>query len=246
MTHAVIFGATSAIAEACARELAGQKARLHLCARSQQKLAVLQADLAVRGAQSVSSEVFDAENLQAFPSQLESAWKQLGTVDIAIIAFGTLSNQERCSRDMQELVREFHTNAVATCVLGEQIAGRLETQRAGTLVVISSVAGDRGRASNYAYGAAKAAVTAFTSGLRQRLQGSGVNVLTVKPGFVDTPMTAEFAKGLLWATPRKVALDILGAVRKRRGVLYTPWFWRPIMFVIRALPEKIFLRFAPR
>jgi short-subunit dehydrogenase len=112
--------------------------------------------------------------------------------------------------------------------------------------VISSVAGDRGRASNYAYGAAKAAVTAFTSGLRQRLQGSGVNVLTVKPGFVDTPMTAQFPKGALWATPRKVATDIIRAARRGRGVLYTPWFWGPIMFVIRNVPERLFQRFGPR
>jgi decaprenylphospho-beta-D-erythro-pentofuranosid-2-ulose 2-reductase len=246
MTKVVIFGATSAIAEACARELAGRQAEIFLLARSLPRMETLKGDLAVRGAAAVHVAGFDAGQLGSFEPLIEQAWKQLGKVDIAIIAFGTLSNQDRCSRDMDELVNEFRTNALATVVLCEKIAGRLEQQHGGTLVVISSVAGDRGRASNYAYGAAKAAVTAFASGLRQRLQGTGVNVLTVKPGFVDTPMTAQFPKGALWASPRTVAVDILRAVERRRSVLYTPWFWRLIMLVIVALPEKLFLRFGPR
>jgi len=246
MTNVVIFGATSAIAESCARELATEGAGIFLLARSLPRMETLREDLAVRGAKSVSSAEFDAAKIDAIPALVDACWRQLGTVDVAIIAFGTLSNQELCSRDAGELVREFSTNALATIVLAEALAGRLEAQRSGALVVISSVAGDRGRASNYAYGAAKAAVTAFTSGLRQRLRSSGVNVLTVKPGFVDTPMTAQFPKGALWATPSKVASDILHAVRRGRGVLYTPWFWRPIMFVIKNLPETLFVRFGPR
>jgi short-subunit dehydrogenase len=104
------------------------------------------------------------------------------------------------------------------------------------------VAGDRGRQSNYVYGSAKAAVTAFTSGLRQRLYPKGVRVLTIKPGFVSTPMTAAFKKGVLWATPAKVAADIVRAMDRRSSVIYTPWFWRPIMWVIRSVPETVFRR----
>jgi short-subunit dehydrogenase len=246
MKRVLILGATSAIAEACARELASGGAQLFLAARSADRLEALQKDLTARGAGRVFTAGFRADDTGSFQALLDEAWNSLGGIDIALIAFGTLSNQERCSIDMEELVREFQTNATSTVVLCEQIAGRMQKQGSGTLAVISSVAGDRGRASNYAYGAAKAAVTTFTSGLRQRLHGTGVNVLTIKPGFVDTPMTAQFPKGGLWATPAKVAHDILRAVERRRSVLYTPWFWWLIMTVIRVLPERIFLRFAPR
>jgi decaprenylphospho-beta-D-erythro-pentofuranosid-2-ulose 2-reductase len=246
MTRAIIFGATSAIAAAYARELAAGGADIVLAARSPARLGALADDLKVRGARAVHTIVFDATRVEEFPAALDAGWRHLERVDVALIAFGTLSNQERCSSDPAELLRELQTNVIGTLPLAEQLAGRLERQRAGTLVVISSVAGDRGRASNYAYGAAKAALSEFASGLRQRLHGTGVNVLTVKPGFVDTPMTAQFPKGALWAKPEDVARDIAKAVAKRRAVLYTPWFWWIIMTVIRALPEKLFVRFAPR
>jgi short-subunit dehydrogenase len=115
----------------------------------------------------------------------------------------------------------------------------MEKQQGGSLVVLGSVAGDRGKRSNYIYGAAKAGVAVFLDGLRARLGPHEVHVLTVKPGFVDTPMTAKFTKGVLWATPEHVANAVCRAVEQRRSVIYTPWFWRPIMFVIRALPNAI-------
>ena len=122
------------------------------------------------------------------------------------------------------------------------LARRLERQGSGTLAVISSVAGDRGRASNYLYGSAKAAVTAFASGLRQKLRDRGVNVLTIKPGFVDTPMTRDFRKGPLWAQPAQVAKGIARAIDSRRGVAYLPGFWWAIMRVITHIPEPVFRR----
>lgn len=108
--------------------------------------------------------------------------------------------------------------------------------------MISSVAGDRGRASNYLYGSAKAAVTTYLSGLGQRLHASGVNVLAIKPGFVDTPMTAAFKKGALWATPEQVANGILKAIGKRKSVAYLPGFWWAVMMIIKNIPEFIFRR----
>jgi short-subunit dehydrogenase len=137
--------------------------------------------------------------------------------------------------------REFDINAVSTLALLTLLANRLEAQKHGTLAVISSVAGDRGRQSNYVYGAAKAAVTTFLGGLRQRLVKSGVAVLTIKPGFVDTPMTATIAnKGALWAQPDRVAVGIVQAIDRRRNIVYLPWFWRWIMLVIRHIPEALF------
>jgi short-subunit dehydrogenase len=246
MIKAIIFGANSAIATAYARGIAAQGADIVIAARSSARLGALADDLKVRGARAVHTLEFDAAHPESFPAAIETAWQHLGQIDVALIAFGTLSNQERCSKDPAELRRELETNVMGTLPLAEQIVERLEKQKSGTLAVISSVAGDRGRASNYAYGAAKAALTTFASGLRQRTHGSGVNVLTIKPGFVDTPMTAQFPKGGLWAKPEDVARDISKAIANRRAVIYTPWFWWIIMTVIRVLPERIFLKFAPR
>jgi short-subunit dehydrogenase len=133
-------------------------------------------------------------------------------------------------------------NGTATAALALRAAARLEAQGHGTLAVITSVAGVRGRASNYVYGAAKAMVSTLLSGLRQRLHGRGVRVVDVRPGFVDTPMTAAFRKGALWAQPDKVARDIVSAVDRGAGVVYTPGFWRWIMLVIRHIPEFVFVR----
>ena len=122
------------------------------------------------------------------------------------------------------------------------LAGHLAQQGSGTLAVIGSVAGDRGRKSNYCYGAAKGAVDSFLSGLRAELLSSNVNVLNIKPGFVDTPMTSEFKKGFLWRSADFVAGDIDKAVVKGKSVVYTPWFWRFIMLIIKCIPEVIFKR----
>ena len=134
------------------------------------------------------------------------------------------------------------TNALSTISLLTIIANRFEANKDGTIAVISSVAGDRGRASNYVYGSAKACLNVYLQGLRHRLSGSGVNVLTVKPGFVDTPMTETFEKGPLWASPEQVAWDIRRAIARRRTVIYTPWFWRWIMLIIRLVPTPVFHR----
>jgi len=133
-------------------------------------------------------------------------------------------------------------NGVATCALVLRVAARFEARGSGAIAVITSVAGVRGRASNFVYGAAKAMVSRLLEGLRHRLHARGVAVIDIRPGFVDTPMTASFRKGALWASPRRVARDIVVAVDRRAGVVYTPWFWRWIMMVIRHLPEFIFVR----
>jgi decaprenylphospho-beta-D-erythro-pentofuranosid-2-ulose 2-reductase len=126
--------------------------------------------------------------------------------------------------------------------LATLLATRFAARGRGTIAVISSVAGDRGRSSNYVYGASKAAVSAFMSGLRQRLHTKGVRVVTIKPGLVDTPMTTAFPKGVLWASPRRVGRVIAKVMRRGTSQVYVPWFWRPIMMLIRALPEPVFVR----
>ena len=245
MRKILIIGATSAIAEATARRWAAEKAALYLLGRESSRLAQIADDLKVRGASQVDFGILDVNAVDSHAAALNKAYAVLGGIDIALIAHGTLPDQTECDRSVERALNEFATNASSTIALMTALADRLEAQKDGTLAVISSVAGDRGRASNAIYGAAKAAVTAYASALRQRLGRSGVDVLTIKPGFVATPMTAHFEKGPLWTTPDRVAAGIVRAIERRRNVVYLPWFWRPAMALIRLLPEFVFrhLRF---
>lgn len=239
----LIFGATSAIAEAVARLYAAQGARLFLVARNAEKLNVVASDLSVRGASDVKTFVMDANDMARLPEMLDAAWSGLSRIDAALIAHGTLPEQALCETDIDYAVREFRTNAesVIACLTG--LAARFVGQGSGVIAVIGSVAGDRGRASNYLYGAAKAAVDTFASGLRGRLYKHGVHVLTIKPGFVDTPMTKGLPLPQALVVPaEKVAADIVRAIEKKRDVLYTPWFWRFIMLIITHIPEVVFKR----
>lgn len=240
MQKILIIGATSAIAESVARLYAARGAALYLAGRSAGKLDTIAADLRVRGAQRAEHSVLDVNDLAAHGALLDTAWSTLGGIDTVLIAHGTLPDQAACDASVDLSLREFATNGTSTIALAAALAQRL--QSGATLAVISSVAGDRGRASNYLYGSAKAAVTAYLSGLGQRLRPAGVNVLVIKPGFVDTPMTAAFKKGALWATPDKVAAGILRAIGKRRAVAYLPGFWWAIMMIIKNIPEFVFRR----
>jgi decaprenylphospho-beta-D-erythro-pentofuranosid-2-ulose 2-reductase len=242
MRRMIIFGATSAIAEATAREFARRGDALFLVGRSPERLQALAADLKLRGASNVAVASQDLRDPAAYEPVIAHATTTLGGLDAALIAHGTLSDQKECESSTDRLLDEFQTNAISVMMLCTHLANRFEAQKRGVIAVISSVAGDRGRRSNYAYGSAKAAVTAFTSGMRQRLSRSGVYVVTVKPGFVDTPMTAAFKKGILWASAESVAKDISRAMINGTPVIYTPGFWRPIMWIIRSIPEFVFRR----
>ena len=221
MRKVLIVGATSAIAEAAARLFAARGDLLYLVGRRAEALEAIAADLRVRGAGRVQTEAMDANAIERHAALLDNADAALGGLDTVLIAHGTLSDQAACQQSVALTFQELHTNALSVIALLTLIANRFEAQRSGTIAVISSVAGDRGRQSNYVYGTAKAAVSTFLSGLRQRLHKSGVRVVTIKPGFVDTPMTREFPKGLLWATPERVARDIVGRWKKGRM-----WFTR--------------------
>ncbi len=242
MKNILIIGAASAIAEASARQWASQGAALFLVGRDGERLDAIAADLKVRGAADVHVHTLDVTDHAGHEEMLRQATVSLGQVDVALIAHGTLPDQDQCHASIDQTAHEFEVNGSSTIRLMSGLAALLRNQASGTLVVISSVAGDRGRASNAIYGAAKSAVTAYASALRQHLFRHGAKVLTVKPGFVDTPMTAGFAKGALWASPQRVARSIVRAVESGREVIYTPWFWRPVMTLIRMLPEVLFKR----
>lgn len=240
--HILVVGATSAIAEATLRLWAARGCSLYLLARDQARVEAVAADLRVRGATAVCTCLLDVADFAALAPAIALACTTLGRVDAALIAHGTLPDQARCETDENYALREFAVNGTATITLAGLIAQKLDEQGHGTLAVISSVAGDRGRASNYLYGAAKGAVSAYLSGLRQRFHGRDIGVVTIKPGFVDTPMTSAFRKGPLWATPDRIARGIVHAIDRRRSVVYLPWFWRIIMLVIRCIPEFLFQR----
>ncbi|MDD2769955.1 MAG: SDR family oxidoreductase [Methylococcus sp.] len=242
MQKILIVGATSAIAQATARRFAQHGDRLYLLGRDPGRLEALAQDLKVRGAESVSCAGFEAGNFPSHPALLDRAIEALGGIDIALIAHGTLPDQRACEQSFEAALPELKTNVLGTISLLTHLANRMEAQGSGTIAVISSPAGDRGRQSNYVYGSAKAMVTVFCQGLRNRLYRSGVHVLTIKPGFVDTPMTAAFDKGALWAQPEQVAAGIEQAIRKRKNSVYLPGFWAFIMLAIKHIPEAVFKR----
>ena len=173
---------------------------------------------------------------------LRVADKALDGIDITLIAHGTLPEQKECESSIDKTLQEFQINLISVVSLLTFLGNYFEKQGKGCIAVISSVAGDRGRQSNYVYGTAKGGLTIFLQGLRNRLSKAGVCVLTIKPGFVITPMTQNFKKGFLWAQPQQVARAIVRAIRKRKNVVYVPWFWRWIMLIIRSIPENIFKR----
>jgi short-subunit dehydrogenase len=243
MQKILIVGATSAIAEACARRWAARGDTLFLVARDAARLDAIRADLSVRRPGSVAGTgTLDIDDIGAQAAVVEAAWRALDGIDVALLAPGTLPDQTACEHDVARALREFDTNGRSAIALLAVLAQRLQPRRGATIAAISSVAGDRGRASNYLYGSAKAALSTFLGGLRQRLHGDGVNVLTIKPGFVDTPMTRDFRKGPLWASADAVAAGIVRAVDRRKAVAYLPAFWWPVMAIIRHVPEFVFRR----
>lgn len=243
MKRILIVGATSAIATACARRWARTGARLHLVGRDPDKLEAVAADLSVLGAAQVSCFQMEATDLAAHPAMLETALAALGEIDIALIAHGSLPDQPACQADAVLAAREFEVNAISVIALLTLVGNRMEAQRHGALAVISSVAGDRGRASNYVYGSAKAAVQAFCEGLGARLFPAGISVTDIRPGFVATPMTAELTlPAALVARPEAIAPRIVKAIEQGRPVVYVPGWWALIMLVIRSLPRPLFKR----
>ena len=240
MKNIIIFGATSAIAEEVAKLFAIDKANFYLIARDASKLAVIKQDLNVRGASSVCTVIFDANRFELHEKLMEAAFQSLGNIDIILIAHGSLPNQYLCQTDSNKAIEELNTNGLSVISLLTHAAARMELQKSGNIAVITSVAGDRGRQSNYVYGAAKGMISIFLQGLSQRLSKSGVHVLDIKPGFVDTPMTSEFTKGVLWAKPGSIAVKIKKKISKNRSFSYTPAFWFVIMTLVKFIPKFIY------
>jgi decaprenylphospho-beta-D-erythro-pentofuranosid-2-ulose 2-reductase len=230
-----IIGATSAIAQAAAANFAEEHATLFLVARDPARLAAVAADLRARGASDVEELVADLGDL----SRHEAIVSAAGDVDAVLIAYGSLPDQRAIDRDPMAQIEAFQLNATSVISIAARFANLLETRKGGTLAVIGSVAGDRGRRSNYLYGAAKAAIHTWCGGVRGRLAEAGANVLLIKPGWVDTPMTRDIKKNPLFAEPRAVGRAIHDAIVAKKQVVYLPGFWRWISLIVRMLPARL-------
>ena len=236
----LVLGATSGIAEATCRIWAAEGARLFLVARNGEKLAAVAADLRTRGASFVDTAVADLDDTDKHPALLSHAVNSLTGLDVAYLAHGILGDQAKAEQDFNTAAQIIYTNYMAPVSLLTWLANFCVQRHAGTLAVISSVAGDRGRKSNYLYGSSKAGLSAFLGGLRNRVDREGVTVLAIKPGPVKTSMTSGMKGSEKFADVDKVAQSIVEAIDERQEVLYVPFQWQPIMFVIRHIPERVF------
>ena len=238
MKQILILGATSDIATATAHEFARSGFGIQLAGRNLENLAVIEKDLKVRFDVPVSSHFFDAEDYKSH----QSFWSKLPQrPDVVLCAFGYLGKQEKGQEDWEEALRIIQINYTGAVSILNLVANSYEEQGYGAIIGISSVAGERGRQSNYLYGSAKAGFTAYLSGMRNRLAKKGVPVLTVKPGFVRTRMTEglDLPKPLT-AEPQQVGKAIYKAFRSKEDVIYTLPVWRLIMQNIRLIPEGVF------
>ena len=235
----IILGATSAMARAFARKAAADGACVLLAGRDIADLTTLAADCVLRGARQAEALAFDARDASGFAALIARMGHEEGELNAAIFV-GSMPAQADIDANPALIDGTVTDSFTGPARFLQMLVPLMEARGGGTVVGVGSVAGDRGRIGNYVYGAAKAGFHTYLSGLRNRLTRAGGHVVTVKPGFVDTAMTWGLPGMFLVATPEAVADDILHAVKKRRNVIYTPFFWRYIMLIIRNIPEPIF------
>lgn len=237
----IILGAASAVAEAVCRRYAAKGAHLLLAGRNPSTLDAIAADLRVRGAGQVLVESLDLDTEASPSAAFDRMVARLGGVDHVLLAYGVLGDQALAEADEAHARSVLSVNFLSASLWCLAVARVLEEQGRGALVAIGSVAGDRGRQSNYVYGSAKAGLAVLVQGLAHRLSRSGVRAVVVKPGFIDTPMTNHLPKGgPLWASPDTVAGIIYKAAYSGGSIVYAPWFWRFILLIIRLVPAPIF------
>jgi decaprenylphospho-beta-D-erythro-pentofuranosid-2-ulose 2-reductase len=239
-TRILILGATSSIAIATARELAVCGTSMYLVARTASKLEVVACDLMTRGAANVTTQVLDLNDTGAHPEMLATAAETLGGIELALIAHGLLGDQEAAQANYAVAESILVTNFLSAVSLCTWLGNYFELRGQGVLAAISSVAGDRGRKSNYVYGASKGALNIFLDGLRNRIDRHGVQVLTIRPGFVATPMTAHLPQNALFADPNVIAAGILKAIAARQDIVYLPPMWALVMWIVRSIPQSLF------
>ena len=239
----VFFGATSEVAQQVIRLHAEKGDRLRLIARNKERLDAVAQDAATRGAEIIETVCSDLGDIEEIGTLTHSLTEACNEATIWYFFQGVLPNQKESEGDWQIVQDAIDTNFTGIAKSLHYIANHIEQHSGGTVVVITSVAGLRGRQSNYIYGTSKGSLNIYLQGLRNRLYKSNGHVLTVMPGFIKTGMTDGFDRdGPLWATPEQVANDIYRSMQRRRNICYTPWFWRYIMLIIQHIPEFVFKR----
>lgn len=238
----LVFGASSAICHALLKRYAAAGGHFFLVARDSQKLAAVGDDLEARGGSVDGSATYDFNDNGRHEEALGEAVAALGGIDLAIVAHGSLPDQEECETSLDAVEACMNDNFTSAAVIVQGCARVLDQQGMGTLAVLSSVAGDRGRKSNYVYGAAKSGMDTLLQGLRTRFFGTDISVVNIKPGLIASPMTAGMQQGALWSTPEAIAPSIERAIRRGRPICYVPGRWRLIMLVIRLLPTAVMAR----
>jgi decaprenylphospho-beta-D-erythro-pentofuranosid-2-ulose 2-reductase len=243
LQRVVVLGATSGIALEVQRQLAQRGCELFLVARSPQRLAALQSDLFARGAKQVLTCAADLASISQHSALFDHVRRQFPGYDTVLLTYGSMQDQKHSQASLDILLDELNVNFVSASAILTLFAADLEQRRTGCIAAITSVAGDRGRRSNYVYGSAKGALSLFLQGLRSRLHPAGVKVITIKPGPVQTPMTDHLPNAARFADPELVACDIVRALERRSpDVLYTPKIWRYVMTAVEHIPETIFKR----
>jgi short-subunit dehydrogenase len=242
MKRIVVLGATSGIAMGVLRLLAEEGHELLLVARNSERLETVAADLRVRGAESVITYVADLSSVATHSALLDFVLSRFPNFDTLLLTYGTMQDQAECRNSVEMSLAEWMTNFSSAAALLTLFADEMERRAHGTIAVVTSVAGDRGRGSNYVYGSAKGALSLFLQGLRGRLHKSGVRVITIKPGPVKTPMTSHLKGSGSFASPARVGKDIVRALHRPKDIVYTPWYWRYVMGVIKNIPEGVFKR----
>lgn len=242
MKNIIIVGATSAIAERCARLWISQAEQLLLVGRNLDKLAILASDLQIRN-QHVRVDTLAADFVSgaSIEQVIKTAAEKMPAIDLVLIAQGALPDQRACESDLQLCQTALEINAISPVLFAEGFARVMLASAGGMIAVIGSVAGDRARKSNYVYGAAKGFVEQYVQGMQHRLADSKLTISVIKPGPTDTPMTAHLKSGgARLASVDRVAADIVAGIAARKKLIYSPWHWRYIMLVIKSIPFFIF------
>jgi short-subunit dehydrogenase len=244
LRNILVFGATSAIAQEALRVFIQRGASVYCVGRNPGKLSAIIADLRVRAGagQKVEGQAADLLDTARHPALFAAARDTLGDIDAVLVAHGTLPDQAQCESSVERTLAAIAENGTTAVSLLTLAANEFAARGQGVIAAITSVAGDRGRQSNYVYGASKSLVSTFMQGLRNRLASRGVRVVTIKPGFIDTPMTAAFPKGRLWTSAARAGRAVADAMYKGRDVAYVPGYWFWIMTILRHVPERIFKR----
>lgn len=240
MKKILIIGACSAIAQETSKLFVKDGNSLFLADINEAGLEIVKKDLLVLNQTEIHTSFFDVTDFSKHNELIEKAISSLNGLDLVFIAHGTLPNQEAVQKDVNLALKEFTINATSIISLCTILANYFEEKKDGCIAVISSVAGDRGRQSNYLYGSAKGAVSLFLQGMRNRLSKSNVHILTIKPGLVDSPMTAHLPKNFLYSKPAVIANGIYSAIENKKDIVYLPKFWWLILTILKLIPESIF------